>query len=263
MISSASSPSTVSTTRPRTWAILYGSSWSVIEIATRGSAARLRALREPGWVKKAMRSPSSATQTGTLCGAPLGNTVATWAKFARWNSARTLSGSSAMPRIVAWQDAAHVAPRRGPRRLRARRGRGAPGADRRVRDTRVRADAPGRVAAGAGPRARRRRRGARGLRPAAQRGQLRLRLVPDAAQAGGPLGLPHRRGGAEGPRAVERAGARARRCRRGGGRVRRAGPRARADGAVRARAERARRARARSGTAAPSSRSPAAATARR
>ena len=45
-------------------------------------------------------------QTGTLCGAPLGRTVATWAKFARWNSARTLSGSSAMPRIVAWQDAA-------------------------------------------------------------------------------------------------------------------------------------------------------------
>src|SRR5215216_50051 len=48
MIASVSSPPTVSTTRPRIWAILYGCSWSTIEIATRGSASRLRALREPG-----------------------------------------------------------------------------------------------------------------------------------------------------------------------------------------------------------------------
>ena len=201
MIASASSPSTVSTTRPRIWAILYGCSWSTIEIATRGSAARLRALREPGWVKNAIRSPSSAIQTGTLCGAPLGSTVATWAKFARPSSARTLSESSAMRRIVAWQDARACRCPTSPRRLRARGGRGAPRPDRRLRDPGVRADAAGRVAAGARPRAGRVGRAARGVRAAAQRGQLRLRLVPDAAQAAGPVGLPHGRGRPEGARA--------------------------------------------------------------
>ena len=79
MISSAASPSTVSTTRPRTWAIRYGCSWSVIENATRGSRARLRALRDAGWVKNTTCSPSMPVQTGTECGAPLGSTVARWA----------------------------------------------------------------------------------------------------------------------------------------------------------------------------------------
>jgi hypothetical protein len=79
MISHAASPSTRSTTRPRTAAIVNGWSWAVTEIATRGSAARLRALREPGPVRKAMRSPSMSTHTGTLCGEPSGISVATWA----------------------------------------------------------------------------------------------------------------------------------------------------------------------------------------
>ena len=78
MTSSASSPSSVPTTRPRTCAIRYGCSWSVIENATRGSRARLRALREAGWVKKTTCSPSIPVHTGTECGAPLGSTVARW-----------------------------------------------------------------------------------------------------------------------------------------------------------------------------------------
>jgi hypothetical protein len=40
------------------------------------SGRRLRALRERSWVKNAIRSPSSVTQTGTLCGPPSGSTVA-------------------------------------------------------------------------------------------------------------------------------------------------------------------------------------------
>jgi len=56
-----------------------GWSWSVTEIATRGSSPRLRALRDPGEVRNAIRSPSSPTHTGTLCGPPSGNSVATWA----------------------------------------------------------------------------------------------------------------------------------------------------------------------------------------
>ena len=106
------------------------------------------------------------------------------------------------------------------------------------------------------------RRGARRVQTPAQRGQLRLGLVPDAAQAAGLSGF----------RTVE-AGLRA----RGPwtrGRARRAwtpaaaaaafgaGPRARADGALRPRAARARRARGRPSTAARSSRSAAPATAR-
>jgi hypothetical protein len=66
MTSSAAAPCRVSATRPRTCTILYGLSWATAESATRGSSARLRALREPGWVKNAIRLPSSRHQTGTL-----------------------------------------------------------------------------------------------------------------------------------------------------------------------------------------------------
>ena len=47
-------------------------------------------------MKNAIRSPSRHAQTRTLCGAPLGSTVATWAKLARESSVRRLSESSAM-----------------------------------------------------------------------------------------------------------------------------------------------------------------------
>ena len=86
----------------------------------------------------------------------------------------------------------------------------------------------------------RRGRGPRGVRPPAQRGQLRLGLVPHAAQAARAVGLPDGRGrrcapaGRGAPRSCG-----ARRAR--GGRRLRPGPRPRADGAVRARAARARR----------------------
>ena len=46
MTSRAASPSSVSATRPRTCTIEYGFSCDTAEIATRGSRARLRALRE-------------------------------------------------------------------------------------------------------------------------------------------------------------------------------------------------------------------------
>src|SRR5439155_17824506 len=95
MTTSASSPSSVPATRPRIWAIRYGFARSTIEMATRGSRARLRALRELGWVKNAIRPSSKPTHTGTVCGDPSGSTVARWAKFGASSSARTSSGSSA------------------------------------------------------------------------------------------------------------------------------------------------------------------------
>src|SRR4051812_47377765 len=104
MMGSASSPSTRSTTRPRAWPIRYGFAPSTIEIATRGSASRLRALRDPGCVKNTSRSPSRSIQTGTECGPPSGRTVATWAKLRPARSARRSSGNSAMPAIVSGHD---------------------------------------------------------------------------------------------------------------------------------------------------------------
>src|SRR5436190_12489451 len=95
MISSASSPSTVLATRPRRSAPRYGFSPSTIEIATRGSRARLRAFRLAGWVKNATWSPSIPTQTATVCGLPSGSVVARWPKFRPSNSSRTSSGSGA------------------------------------------------------------------------------------------------------------------------------------------------------------------------
>ena len=64
-------------------------------------------------------------------------------------------------------------------------------------------------------------RGARRLLADAQRDQLRLGLVPDAAQAGRAVGLPHGRGGPARPRAVD--GERAHRDRDAGGRRRPSG----------------------------------------
>jgi hypothetical protein len=57
---------------PRTRAIEFGSSCFVTEIARRGSRLRLRALRDLGEVRNAMRSPCMSTHTGTLCGEPSG-----------------------------------------------------------------------------------------------------------------------------------------------------------------------------------------------
>src|SRR3954452_22766837 len=91
-------------------AVLYGDSWSVIEIATRGSRARLRAFCDAGWVKKAIRSPSRPTQTATECGAPDGISVATWPKFAPRKSSRTSSLTSAATcRIEARREGEHQA----------------------------------------------------------------------------------------------------------------------------------------------------------
>src|SRR3954451_16390463 len=82
-------------------AVRYGLEWSVIEIATRGSRARLRAFCDDGCVKNAIRSPSSIPpHTATEGGAPEGISVATCPKLAPWDSARTSSFSSAMPHIL-------------------------------------------------------------------------------------------------------------------------------------------------------------------
>ncbi len=75
-IAQAASPSIHSVTRPRMITGSNGLSGGVSESATRGSRRRLRALRESGPVRMAMRSPSGSTQTGTECGAPSGRTVA-------------------------------------------------------------------------------------------------------------------------------------------------------------------------------------------
>src|SRR5215218_1750800 len=96
MTTSASSPWSVSFTSPRTWTMWYGFSWETEESATRPSRSRLRALREPGWVKKAIRSPSIRHQTGTECGAPLGITVATCITFGAVKRRRWESVNSAM-----------------------------------------------------------------------------------------------------------------------------------------------------------------------
>ena len=81
MISSAGSPSTVSTTRPRICALRYGFASSTTESATRGSRAMLRAFRERPCVKNAMRPSSRIAQTGIECGAPSGSSVARWTKL--------------------------------------------------------------------------------------------------------------------------------------------------------------------------------------
>src|SRR5882724_8072258 len=70
-----------------------GSSGGAIERATRGSRRRFFALRLPGPVKKAIRSSSAPTKTGTECGDPSGRTVARWAT-AVVPSRRRTSGSS-------------------------------------------------------------------------------------------------------------------------------------------------------------------------
>ena len=67
----------------------------------------------------------------------------------------------------------------------------------------TRATLPAALAAGARPRGRRGRRGARRVLAHAQRDQLRLGLVPDAAQAARAVGLPHRRGGPARARPVD------------------------------------------------------------
>ena len=64
MTASAASPSSVSATRPRTCTIEYGFSCETAEIATRGSSARLRALRVAGCVKKAIRLALHAAPHG-------------------------------------------------------------------------------------------------------------------------------------------------------------------------------------------------------
>ena len=149
---------------------------------------------------------------------------------------------------------AGVRPRRGGRRGTC--------ASSRTRSSPTPRTLPGRVAAGARPRARGERRGARRVLAAAQRDQLRLRLVPDAAQAGRAVGLPHGRGRAA------RAAGRGRRTSwprstpRGGRRDVRPGPRARADGPLRARTCASSASASATSTAAASSRSRAPATAR-
>src|SRR5256714_3200061 len=94
MVSSAASPSTGPTTRPRSGALRWGFSRSTAEIATRGSRSRFRAFRLPGWVKKTTWSPSTPIQTGTECGEPSGSVVARWAKLRASRSSRTSAGSA-------------------------------------------------------------------------------------------------------------------------------------------------------------------------
>ncbi len=83
-----------STTRPRSWASVYGSLKSTTESATRPSRRVFRALREPSLVPTRMRSPSRSTQTGADCGEPSGMIVARWAKFGPSISFLTSSGSA-------------------------------------------------------------------------------------------------------------------------------------------------------------------------
>jgi hypothetical protein len=70
-----------STTRPRSWASLYGSWKSTIESETRGSRLVFFPLSDPSPVQIKTRSSSRAIQTGTLCGEPSGMRVARWAKL--------------------------------------------------------------------------------------------------------------------------------------------------------------------------------------
>ena len=68
MISSAASPSTVSTTQPRICAFRYGFDESTTDSATRGSRARFRPLRDVDCVKNAIRPSSHVAQIGIECG---------------------------------------------------------------------------------------------------------------------------------------------------------------------------------------------------
>ena len=65
-----------STTRPRTCAARYGFSSSAIARAILGSLSRFFALDDVVWVKKAIRSPTLVSQTGTTSGEPSGRVVA-------------------------------------------------------------------------------------------------------------------------------------------------------------------------------------------
>src|SRR5690606_4734998 len=101
----------------------YGFPVSVTDTATRGSRARLRALREPGPVRKASRPPSQPTQSGTTCGPPSGSTVARCATCGPATSARTASGTWAGPGTGAGVSVVMVVRPSGGRRLIGTRGR--------------------------------------------------------------------------------------------------------------------------------------------
>ena len=75
-----------------------GLSVAVSEMASRPSRSRLRAFLDPGPVRNTTWSPSVSTQTGTLCGAPSGRTVATWAMFLASRSVRTSAGIMSLRR---------------------------------------------------------------------------------------------------------------------------------------------------------------------
>jgi hypothetical protein len=76
MISHAASPSSHSTTRPRTMTGSNELPSGAMDSATLGSRRRLRALRESGPVRKTIRSPWVPIHRGTVCGEPSGRTVA-------------------------------------------------------------------------------------------------------------------------------------------------------------------------------------------
>ena len=68
----------ISTTVPRTTSRVYGSAWSLIDIATRGSRRMLSVFTRPSAVFTTIVSPSTSTQTTLTCGDPSGINVAKW-----------------------------------------------------------------------------------------------------------------------------------------------------------------------------------------
>ena len=221
---------------------------STTEIATAGRAPRLRALREPGWVKKAIRSPSSGTRPGRSAArrsgarSRRGSMLARLEERARWSSGARPCGDAPTPMALpdeiraacarvagAPRHARHV--RAWPPRPYARdapRPRSPPAA-------RPRARAPDEARAAFGSSSTRSTSARAGSRRCASRPASRASAPSSAALlARGPWTAAELRR----VDAAERAA-----------RLR-PGPRARADGAVRARAARARRARRRASTAA-------------
>jgi hypothetical protein len=128
MTAQAASPSSRSVTRPRTRAVAYGCSRSVIEIATRGSRARSRSegLRHIVRLARLLRRP------GWPCGQAAGDLLA--ALVHAWKPRLDLGPRQAAPRAVVHLGQVLDHDHLRPQRLRVERGRTHRPAERTAED---------------------------------------------------------------------------------------------------------------------------------
>src|SRR5487761_682449 len=116
MCSLASSPSIVSTTRPRTSDQSQGLSLAWMRTVIPGSFSRFRLRCRCGSVFTSRHSPSVSTQVSCACGWPSGISVTTVARFLPLAS-RTVSSSSAIPSLLCFSQLVARGPLCSPHRL--------------------------------------------------------------------------------------------------------------------------------------------------